>query len=255
MLIITPIPTLKDNYVWTIINQESREAIIVDPGEAGPVQDFLEAEKLSLVAILITHHHWDHTNGIKAFKSEGIEVYGPNNESIEGLTHRNQDDEVLSFKAFHLQFKCIAIPGHTLDHIAYYGDGMLFCGDTLFSAGCGRVFEGTAAMMFKALEQFKNLPDATAVYCAHEYTQANLRFAHTVEPSNHAIQRRILAVDALRAQNLPTLPSTIEIEKATNPFFRCDVSELIKNVEDYAGEKLNTPLEVFTWLRKWKDNF
>lgn len=251
---ITPIPTLTDNYVWAIVNERDRAALIIDPGEAKKVDDFLKSQALRLSAILITHHHWDHTNGIQELVSlYHVPVYGPQNKSIASITHPVSDQD--AFSALGFQYKVVAIPGHTLDHIAYQTDGHFFCGDTLFAAGCGRVFEGTAEQMYESLQKIAALPTTTHLYCAHEYTANNLRFAEMVEPDNDAIKKRLQAIMALRNEGIPSLPSILSDELATNPFLRCESPTILKQVETYAKKNLTTPIEVFTWLRKWKDTF
>lgn len=255
-LTILPIPVLQDNYVWAIIDKNQSIALIIDPGEAIPVSVFLKQQQLKLVGILITHHHWDHTNGIEALKKEyDTPVFGPANETIPGMTMPLQEEETVSIQGFPLSFKVISIPGHTLGHIAYYFPGMLFCGDTLFASGCGRIFEGTPAQMYESLQEIAALPHDTKIYCAHEYTLNNLRFAKLVEPNNPAIMERIKEVTDLRQQGLPSLPSTLHAEKETNPFLRCRLPQVIASVENYAGEPLKDELDVFTRLRQWKDNF
>ncbi len=253
---IFPIHALKDNYIWIIINSSNQTAIIVDPGEAQPVIDFLQSKAIKPIAILITHHHWDHTNGIlelaKTYRH--IPVYGPD-EAIAGLTHKVKEDEQIFIDLFPFALRVLNIPGHTLGHVAYYGKDILFCGDTLFAAGCGRVFEGTTEQMYASLNKIKSLPDNTKMYCAHEYTLHNLRFAATVEPTNETIYSRIQEVSKLRDQDLPSLPSLLSEEKLTNPFLRCDSLEIIANAEKHAGRKLNSPIEVFGVIRKWKDGF
>lgn len=254
-LTIHPVPALKDNYVWTITDA-SQHALIVDPGDAAPVRAFLQQNKLRLMGILITHHHWDHTNGVLELKNEfDVPVFGPANEKIAGLTMPVHEHSEIKIDGFPLTLQIIAIPGHTLGHIAFYSLGMVFCGDTLFAAGCGRIFEGTAAQMFASLQKIAILPEETKIYCAHEYTLNNLHFAEIVEPGNNRIAERIKIVSELRQKNLPSLPAVLRDEKETNPFLRCHSQELIRNVEKYAGHVLNHSLEVFTWLRKWKDEF
>ena len=252
---IAPIPILKDNYVWVLIDDTKHTAIIIDPGDAKPVIAFLKQHQLSLLAILITHHHWDHTNGIIDILREfSVAVYGPN-ENISGLTHPLQGQTTFYIQGFPHEITVLDIPGHTSMHIAYYIDGALFCGDTLFAAGCGRLFEGTPAEMNTSLQKIASLPDDTKIYCAHEYTFNNLRFAQTVEPHNQHIQERIHRVTELRNNHQPSLPSTLGEEKLTNPFLRCDSAELKANVEKQAGMSLNNSVAVFTALRKWKDGF
>jgi len=254
-LTIIPIPTFKDNYVWTIIDPTQHKAILVDPGDAAPVLQFLKQHHLVPVSILITHHHWDHTNGIKDIvASYPIPVYGPNNTLTE-ITHRVQEPDYIYIEHFTISPQIFNIPGHTLDHVAYYMPDRLFCGDTLFAAGCGRLFEGSAAQLFASLQKLASLPDGTRVYCAHEYTLNNLRFARTIEPNNPAITTRLQHAQRLRDKNQPTLPSTLREEKATNPFLRCHCPEVKIAVEQYAEMALSSSLEVFSWLRKWKDHF
>ena len=253
---IIPIPALRDNYIWTMIKPEDHTAWVIDPGDAAPVIDFLKQQKLTLKAILITHHHWDHTAGVAELREQQpTPVYGSAKEKIADVTHLLKDEEDIHMEGCPLTFHVIAIPGHTLDHIAYYSPGLLFCGDTLFAAGCGRVFEGTPEQMYASLQKIAALPDDTRIYCAHEYTLNNLHFAEIVEPENTLIKQRITQVSELRNKNLPSLPSTLSEEKETNPFLRCDSPELIAQVETYANQTLHNPIEVFTWVRKWKDSF
>jgi hydroxyacylglutathione hydrolase len=222
---VTAIPALSDNYIWAIIHQD--KAVIVDPGEAEPVERFLKQHHLSLAGILLTHHHWDHTNGAAALHQRyHVPVFGPAEDHIPSVTHALRDGDSVKIPDFPIVWRVMAIPGHTLGHVAYYADGMLFCGDTLFSAGCGRLFEGTAQQMYDSLSQLAALPCNTRVYCGHEYTVKNLQFAQTVEPENTRIVTRLEEVQALRNQQLPSLPSTIKIELETNPFLRCDSPEV-----------------------------
>lgn len=253
---IKPIPALKDNYIWAIIESELQAALIVDPGEAAPVLDFLNKEKLTLKGILITHHHFDHTNGVAELKSYyDCPVFGSAAESVAEVTVPVRGGDKINIAHFPLTLTVIDIPGHTSGHIAYYAKEMLFCGDTLFSAGCGRLFEGTPGEMYASLQKIAELPNDTKIYCGHEYTLNNLKFAKTVEPHNINMIERIQAVESLREKNQPTLPSLLSQEKETNPFLRCDSAELIEQVALYAKQKLHHPVEVFKWLRKWKDEF
>lgn len=255
---IYPLPILSDNYVWLIINEPGKTAIAVDPGDATPVQDYLERHKLTLASILITHYHWDHYNGVAALKQTyNMPVYGNKQEKTPEITHPvNDKDEIfLPLADITLSFSVLGIPGHTLDHIAYYMPGALFCGDTLFSAGCGRLFEGTAEMMYQSLTKIARLPNNTKIYCAHEYTLKNLLFAHTVEPDNEYVARYLLQIQQLRNKGLPTLPSELSLEKAINPFLRCTQPELIKAVITHANKSLMPGKEIFTYIRQWKDNF
>lgn len=251
---IIPVPVLKDNYVWTIIDKEQHNALVIDPGDAMPVLEFLKKHQLNLQGILITHHHADHTGGItELIRHHAVPVIGSFQEKGLGITLPIQPDQAWRPEHFPLTFQVLGIPGHTLAHVAYYSPGMLFCGDTLFAAGCGRVFEGTSEQMYKSLQKLAALPDETNIYCGHEYTLKNLHFAEKVEPTNLNIKKRIAHVSELRKKNLPSLPATLAEEKKTNPFLRCDSPELIMHVEQYAGQKLQTPVDVFTWVRKWKD--
>ncbi len=255
-LTIQAIPALNDNYIWAITDVSAKVVLIVDPGDAKPVRAFLQEQGLTLVGILITHHHWDHTNGVAALAAEyKVPVFGPGREKIAALTHPLQDNDSVIVGDFPLRLHALTIPGHTLDHIAYYSRGYVFCGDTLFAAGCGRLFEGTAMQFFTSLQKLAALPDETKIYCAHEYTLSNLHFAAHVEPSNEKIKMRIEQVTAVRQKNLPSLPSTLREEKDTNPFLRCTSAELITQVEKFAGLSLTDPLQVFTQLRRWKDGF
>lgn len=247
MLTVQSIPILKDNYVWAIVDSQTKKAVIVDPGDAKPVTKFLRDNNLTLKSILITHHHWDHTNGVE----ELCETF-----STRSLGKGLKDNDSLVMDHFPLKFNVLEIPGHTLDHIAYVtNDGHLFCGDTLFSAGCGRLFEGTADQLFGSLQKLAALPDNTKVYCAHEYTENNLKFAEAVEPKNAAIKKRLKEVKELRSKEQPSLPSTMKQEKATNPFLRCQIPGVIAAAEKFANRSLQKPVEVFAALRKWKDGF
>jgi hydroxyacylglutathione hydrolase len=252
---IEPIPAFKDNYIWTLIHREHALALCIDPGDAAPVEQFLQQRQYALAGILITHHHWDHTNGIaKLTQARDIPVWGP--RDVQGVTHPLADGQHCVLPTdMGLAFDILAVPGHTLDHIAYYGHQLLFCGDTLFAGGCGRLFEGTAEQLYHSLQRLAALPPATEVYCAHEYTLANLRFAQRVEPDNVALQQRLTATEQLRAQHRPSLPSTIDLELATNPFLRVRQPAVIQAAERYANRSLNHPVAVFATLRDWKNHF
>lgn len=237
-MLITPIPAFDDNYIWAIQPTSNAAAVVVDPGDEKPVLDWLKQQGVSLASILITHHHWDHTDGLlPLLEHYQVPVYGPNNPKIKGISHPVGDGDTFTPAGLETSFRVIATPGHTLDHISFYAPGMLFCGDTLFSAGCGRMFEGTAPQFYASLRKLTELPTATSVYCTHEYTQANLRFAQAAEPQNGAVEEALKQVAELRAQQKPTLPSTLAQEQAINPFLRAaDAAE-------------------FAQLRQWKDNF
>ncbi|MDR1276894.1 MAG: hydroxyacylglutathione hydrolase [Candidatus Accumulibacter sp.] len=261
MFDITCIPALKDNYIWLL--HKGRTAIVVDPGEAFPVEEALSREKLSLRAVLITHAHADHQGGVaELIAMRPLEVFGPAAESITAMTRPLQGGEAIDPDWDGGELKVIFVPGHTRAHLAYYGGGCLFCGDTLFAGGCGRVFEGTPEQMFDSLERLALLPDETAVYCAHEYTEANLRFAMAVEPGNRLLRARVNEVAVARAKGWATLPTTLTVEKATNPFLRCDSPEVVASAVRRMGpeslEKFRhfpDPRIVFSVLRAWKNEF
>ena len=254
MINIEPIGAFSDNYIWLLTTNEG--SLVVDPGESNSLLKTLKENDLDLKAILITHHHYDHTGGIEEILSErSIDVYGPNND-INLINVRVSNASKL--KLLGIEFEVIEIPGHTLDHIAFFsennGNPILFCGDTLFAGGCGRVFEGTFDQMYDSLSILKKLPLNTKVYSGHEYTESNLKFAKSVEPLNQKIISRYNEVIELRKQGLPSLPTTIELELETNPFFRVDQSEVQKLI----SEKFNTPRtnkDTFIAIRQWKDNF
>jgi hydroxyacylglutathione hydrolase len=244
----------RDNYVWTLRNV--RCAAVVDPGEARPVLDYLAAEKLQLVAILATHHHQDHVGGIAELRQKhAVPVYGPRGEPITTLTHPVGGGDRIAIEQLGVSFEVLDIPGHTRAHIAYYGANMLFCGDTLFACGCGRVFEGTPQQLYASLEKLAALPEDTLVYCGHEYTLANIGFAKAVEPDNSALLEREISDARLRRDNLPTLPSTIGREKATNPFLRVMRPAVIESANKYLGKRVSDPAGVFAALRQWKNQF
>lgn len=253
MLDIIRVPAFKDNYIWLL--RKGASAVAVDPGDARPVLEVLEREGLTLTSILITHHHSDHQGGVaELLVRYPVEVFGPAAESITGITQPLRGGETILLSSLGVEFKVFAVPGHTLGHLAYYGSGALFCGDTLFGGGCGRLFEGTPLQMHDSLVRLASLPDQTAVYCAHEYTEANLRFALAVEPGNHQLRKRVDEVFLARGKGLATVPSTIELEKATNPYLRCAEPEIVASAQTKAGQTL-TAAEVFTVLREWKNNF
>lgn len=255
-MIITPIPAFKDNYIWVIAREHS--CVVIDPGDAAPVLRYLKDRHLSVVAMLITHHHHDHVGGIiELRKSYDVPVFGPRAENIPLCSHPLDDGDIVSLPQIELSFSVFHVPGHTLGHIAYYAQpqNALFCGDTLFSSGCGRLFEGSPRQMHESLQRLASLPDNTRVYCTHEYTQANLRFAQHLEPENSAIAARIDAVNLLRAQQQPSLPSSMGLEKQVNPFLRLHSQALQQNLESYAEQKLTNDVERFAALRRWKDKF
>jgi hydroxyacylglutathione hydrolase len=253
---IVPVNAFKDNYVWTLRESgpNARSAAVVDPGEAQPVLEYLAREKLELVAILATHHHADHVGGIAELRKKyAVPVYGPRNEPIPTLTNPVSEGDEVSIPELGVTFSVLDIPGHTRAHIAYYGAGALFCGDTLFACGCGRLFEGTAAQMYASLQKLLSLPDDTKVYCGHEYTLANIGFARTVEPDNAALRSRESRDRKLREAGKPTLPSTLGEEKATNPFLRCREPAVVDSVNKYLGGRVADPVRVFAAIRDWKN--
>ncbi|MBL4582456.1 MAG: hydroxyacylglutathione hydrolase [Gammaproteobacteria bacterium] len=257
---IHPIPAFTDNYIWAIHETESRHVCVVDPGDAQPVIEYLESNGLQLTDILITHHHADHTGGIQELTNRySCRVLGPSSSGIKGVSEFVSAGDTVTL--FGQSFSVIEVPGHTLDHIAYHCedknqiDPILLCGDTLFAAGCGRLFEGTAEMMHESLHKLSTLPASTKVYCTHEYTLANLKFAIAADPENVALIERIELEKAKRAANLPTLPSSIELELATNPFLRCSEPKVQESTHAHSGLLLSNDVEVFAALRAWKDSF
>ncbi len=257
---IHPIPAFTDNYIWAANQADSRRVCVVDPGDAQPVIEYLESNDLQLSDILITHHHPDHTGGIAELTSRySCRVVGPSSSGIQGITEFASAGD--SVTLFGQSFSVIEVPGHTLDHIAYYCkdksqvDPILFCGDTLFAAGCGRLFEGTPEMMHESLGKLAALPASTKVYCTHEYTMANLQFAIAADPENEALIERIDLEKTKRTAKQPTLPSSIELELATNPFLRCKEPKLQASAQIQSGRVASNEVEVFAALRAWKDSF
>ncbi len=255
MFDITPIPAFADNYIWLLKSGQNPQVAVVDPGDAAPVLERLQSESLSLGAILITHHHHDHTGGIGRLKAAfpHARVYGPAAESIPGITDPLTEADEVQLPWCSESLKVLEIPGHTAGHIAYAGDGLLFCGDTLFAGGCGRVFDGTMAQMAASLQRIAQLPQETLLYCAHEYTQDNLGFAHLVEPENQAIEARQAATRTIRSQGQPSVPSLLSLERETNPFLRTQNPTVIAAAEAWAQKPLNGSVELFSALRSWKD--
>ncbi len=251
---IIPVPAFEDNYIWLI--SDGRYAAAVDPGDAEPVLDYLGRHDLLLTAILNTHHHRDHTGGNAALLRHGkVPVFGPRGENIPTVTHPVGEGDAVQLPELGAAFKVLDVPGHTAGHVAYYGANSLFCGDVLFACGCGKLFEGTAAQMFVSLGKFAALPDDTRIYCAHEYTLENILFAKIVEPGNLALQERETHDLRTREQGLPTLPSTIALEKATNPFLRWDEPAVIEAAETFAKRSLADPVSVFAAIREFRNAF
>lgn len=254
------IPALDSNYFWLLPVGDRpgcgvKDVYLIDPGDARPVLETLEREGLTLKAILITHHHWDHTDGLDDLLAhQPVPVYGP--DSVPQVTHRVKEGDQLELPG--LTLAVMAVPGHTLDHLAYYHPATadapprLFCGDALFAAGCGRLFEGTPAQAQASLDKINALPDSTRIYCAHEYTQTNLRFARTVDPDNSAVQQRLNEVNTLRARGASTLPTDLDLERATNPFLRTDNPALRAAIKAAPDADRSA---IFAELRKRKDHF
>lgn len=256
MIVIEPIAAFTDNYIWCLHN--GIDAYLVDPGDATPAIDFIATKGLKLRGILITHHHFDHVGGISALRAHYAldAIYGPDNSAIEGITHTLREGDVI--EVLGEKFQVLEVPGHTLDHIAYFSIGLqppaLFCGDTLFAGGCGRLFEGTPTQMFTSLGKFKKLAPETRVFCTHEYTQANLRFAQAVEPDNLALKQRAQSANNVRANNQPTLPSTLALELETNPFLRTHECAVQRAALQHNSQSAND-VEIFAAIRRWKDQF
>jgi len=253
---VTAIPAFDDNYLWLIHDQEY--AAIVDPGDAAAVEAALAAHQLKLAAILLTHHHADHAGGVPALlRHWHVPVYGPASERIPGIDHPLREGDVVTLTSPSVQLSVLDVPGHTAGHIAYVAQGQhwLFCGDTLFAGGCGRLFEGTAEQMTQSLGKIAALPDNTKVYCAHEYTVSNLRFAVAAEPDNQRTAERLAAAQTLRAQNIATVPSTVGEEKLTNPFLRYREKSIANLLKTSGRLNKDDPVAVFAALREWKNVF
>ncbi|MFS2123163.1 hydroxyacylglutathione hydrolase [Pseudomonas sp. Pseusp97] len=264
MIQIDALPAFSDNYLWLLQDAARRECAVVDPGDAAPVEQWLQAHPgWKLTDILVTHHHADHVGGVARLKAEtGARVLGPAGEKIPGRDVALEDGDRV--EVLGLEFQVIHVPGHTLGHIAYFHSTdsnedekqpLLFCGDTLFAAGCGRLFEGTPAQMHASLSRLAALPGQTAVYCAHEYTLSNLRFACAVEPKNPEVLARFEEVSRWREQGRISLPSSIALERATNPFLRVSEISVKKIADERNGQQIRTPEEVFATIRSWKDQF
>jgi hydroxyacylglutathione hydrolase len=251
---VVPIRAFSDNYIWTL--RDKSHAAVVDPGDARPVIDYLDREGLTLSAILNTHHHADHVGGnALLLRRWQVPVFGPHDERIPEVTQRLADGERITLPHFGTEFEVMEIPGHTRTHIAFYGGGMLFCGDTLFAAGCGRLFEGTPQQMHESLQRLASVPESTRVYCGHEYTMSNIRFARAVEPHNRALIAFESRASHQRASDLPTLPTEIGEEKATNPFLRVQEPDVIAAASRYAGKPLKDAVSVLAAIREWKNSF
>jgi hydroxyacylglutathione hydrolase len=252
MLTLIPLPAFEDNYIW--VWHDGRHAVAVDPGDPAPLVAFLDAHRLGLSAVLITHHHRDHTGGVTYLRQRyNCAVHAPDNPRIPAVTHILHGGDALDIPEPGLHFDVLATPGHTLDHLSYVGEGCLFCGDTLFGCGCGKLFEGSPAMMAASLDAILTLPDATRVCCAHEYTLSNIDFAKTIDGGNPALLEREHADRALRAQGRPTLPSTLALEKATNPFLRFHDPDMTAFAARYLNRPRPAAAEVFGAIRAARD--
>ena len=255
MLDVEPIPAFDDNYIWLLREADRVGVAVVDPGDADPVIARLRNQGLELAAILITHHHQDHIGGVADLLAHWPDalVTAPKDRRIAAATRVVGEGDSVSIPGFETRFDVIEVPGHTSTHIAYLADGALFCGDTLFAAGCGRVFDGTFEQLAESLRRISALPPGTLCYCAHEYTLANLGFAAWVEPHSAALAERTAQAKRLRAAGEPTVPSRLALELATNPFLRTAEPDVISAAEGFAGQPLGDQTAVFTALRRWKD--
>ncbi len=245
---ILPLPAFTDNYIWLI--EENGKASVVDPGDADVVNNFLKEKDLKLTNILITHHHYDHTGGVQKLKeSHECNVYGPYDSPFKGVEIKLKENDKISIHG--CSFKIIEVPGHTLDHIAYYSEdqNILFCGDTLFSGGCGRIFEGTPHQMYESLSKLSVLDLSTKIYCTHEYTQSNLNFAIKIEPGNDNLLEYKNKIDEKRSNNEISLPTNLKLEKNINPFLRSHVLEIKENIKDFAKISQPSDLETFSAVR------
>jgi hydroxyacylglutathione hydrolase len=257
-LAVLAVPAFKDNYLWLI--HDGVHAAAVDPGDAGPILAALQSHKLALTAILLTHHHADHIGGVDGLLERfAVPVFGPEHDGIAAVTQPVSEGDRVSVPGLDLELDVLEVPGHTKGHIAYVrrsGLHWLFCGDTLFAGGCGRLFEGTPEQMVVSLSKLAALPEDTQVYCAHEYTLSNLRFALAVEPGNEALQLRVQLEDAKRKGGVPTVPSSMGLELATNPFLRYQEPEVVDTLMKAGKLKPGAhPVQAFAALREWKNVF
>ncbi|WP_041296043.1 hydroxyacylglutathione hydrolase [Kangiella koreensis] len=263
---IIPLKAFSDNYIWVIYSPDGSKVAVVDPGDSRPVIEFLEENELSLDSILVTHYHNDHIGGVQELKNRyHCHVYASRHDQLSFTDTELDEDDTVSLFDDSYQFSILHLPGHTMGHIGYFcqhlsghdlqGQSLVFCGDTLFRAGCGRMFEGTPDIFHHSLQKLAQLPPSTLVYCTHEYTMANIAFAKTVEPDNADLLELEQNCQKLREQDLETLPSTIDSELRTNPFLRCTESTVIKTAERAEHKSLSDPVETFATIRQLKDNF
>ncbi|MEM1081142.1 MAG: hydroxyacylglutathione hydrolase [Pseudomonadota bacterium] len=251
---ISPIPAFEDNYIWVAQRAGFRHCIVVDPGDAAPVLAWLQTHALTPAVILLTHHHYDHVDGVAPILSRfDVPVYGPDDARMPSGTIAKTAGQRVDVPELDARFEVLEVPAHTASHIAFFGHDALFCGDALFSAGCGRLFEGTADDLLQVMDTLTKLPDETRIYCGHEYTQSNCRFALTVEPDNPDLIERTARVNALRQQQQPTLPSTIGAERLFNPFMRVREPSVIKAVQRQLSALPNDPSTIMAAIRQWKD--
>lgn len=263
---IIPLKAFSDNYIWVIFSPDDSKVAVVDPGDSRPVIEFLEENELSLDSILVTHYHNDHIGGVQELKNRyHCHVYASRHDKLSFADTELDEGDTISLFDDSYQFSILHLPGHTMGHIGYYsqnlpghdlkGQSLVFCGDTLFRAGCGRMFEGTPDIFHHTLQKLAQLPPSTLVYCTHEYTMANIAFAKTVEPDNADLLELEQNCQKLREQDLETLPSTIDSELRTNPFLRCTESTVIQAAERVEDKSLSDPVETFATIRQLKDNF
>lgn len=255
--VVEPIPAFTDNYIWLLTKPGCQTAACVDPGSADEVLDVLHARKLELTSILITHHHHDHIGGLDKLVSNfpQTQVFAPQDERISLVTETVAEGSVVELADLACTFQVFEVPGHTRSHIAYYGHACLFCGDTVFACGCGRLFEGSAQQMHDSISKIKRLPDDTRIFCAHEYTLANIDFAKQVEPGNAVLLKREQTEEKRRREGVPTVPSLLATEKETNPFLRWDQPAVIQAASRFARKNLSAPVDVFAQIRQWKDQY
>ncbi len=256
MLHIWPVAVFSDNYVWILEREGVNRVVVVDPGDASPVIAGLDERGLGVGAVLLTHHHHDHVGGLgEIIRRYHPAVYGSPADAVPGVDHPVEDGDTISLPEIGLELDVLALPGHTANHLGFIGPGLALVGDTLFAGGCGRVFEGTPEQMHGALGRLAALVPETKVYCAHEYTLANLRFALEVEPENRALADRLAATEVTRTAEQSTVPSTIGLELETNPFLRCSEPTVIAAAEQRAGRKLEPGAKIFAVIRGWKDGW